>query len=264
MEPDLLSDNVTTRLEALAALDGWPDSTPLPQELCQDLLQCLRHSKKAVQRRAAEHLVRFARIQPEIISLLREKLSDPDPRLRWTAAFTLAQMDLSTPLPLLVLLENLGHEESDLRWAAATAVITLGQKHSQIKPDLVQLARQGNPTQRRMSLYCLRDLGWEDSAVIEVFLAATRDEAAGVRLAALSGIGKLKQQNADLVHSAVRRATRLLQADPEIGVRRAAAAALGQRGEFSPEVRAALEEAAQGADTSLRKAAEAALKRLGF
>jgi HEAT repeat protein len=260
MEPDLLSDNVSARLEALAALDGWPDNAPLPQELCQDLLQCLSHTKKAVQRRAAEHLVRFARIQPEIISLLREKLSDSDPRLRWTAAFTLAQLDLSTPLPLSVLLENLGHEESDLRWAAATAVITLGQKHSQIKPDLVRLARQGNPTQRRMSLYCLRDLGWEDLAVIEVFLAATWDEAAGVRLAALSGLAKLKQQNADLLHNV----TRLLQTDPEIGVRRAAAAALGQRGEFSPEVRAALEEAARGVDTSLRKAAEAALKRLRF
>jgi HEAT repeat protein len=264
MERDLASDHVTACLEALTALDGWPERTPLSEELCQGLLQCLGHAKKTIQRQAAEYLVRFARIQPEIISLLREKLSDPDLRLRWTAAFTLAQMDLSTSLSLSVLLENLGHEESDLRWAAATAVITLGQKHSQIKPDLVQLARQGNPTQRRMSLYCLRDLGWEDPAVIEVFLAATWDEAAGVRLAALSGMGKLKQQNADLSQSAIRHAIRLLQQDPEIGVRRAAAVALGQRGEFSSETRAALEEAAQGADTSLRKAAEAALKRLRF
>jgi HEAT repeat protein len=211
-----------------------------------------------VQRQAAGHLVRFAPLQPEIISLLTEKLSDSDPRLRWTAAFTLAQLDLPAPVPLPVLLENLGHEESDLRWAAAMAVVTLGQKHSQIKPDLVRLARQGNPTQRRMSLYCLRDLGWEDPSVIAVFLAATQDEAAGVRLAALSGIGKLKQENADLIGNIIR----LLQEDPDLGVRRAAAIALGQKGKSSPQVQTALEEAARGVDASLRKAAEIALKRL--
>ncbi len=254
----LASDYVTVRLEALAALDGWHEKTPLPQELCQGLLHCLSHAKKAVQRRAAEHLIRFARMQPEIISLLTEKLSDPDPRLRWTAAFTLAQIDLPAPVPFPVLLENLGHEESDLRWAAAVAVVTLGQKHPQLRPDLVQLVRQGNSTQRRMGLYCLRDLGWEDPSVIEVFLAATRDEAIGVRLAALSGIGKLRQQNADLTHGVIR----LLREDPDIGVRRAAAAVLGRRGNLSPQVQAALEEAAGGTDASLRKAAEASLKRL--
>ena len=118
----LFSDDISVRLAALAALGEQDDQFFLPAGVLHGLLHCLGHNRKAVQRGAAGQLVRFARTQPEIVTALLSKLADPNPRVRWTTAFTLAQLDLPEPAPLLVLMENLGHEESDLRWAAATAM----------------------------------------------------------------------------------------------------------------------------------------------
>jgi HEAT repeat protein len=51
-------------------------------------------------------------------------------------------------------------------------------------------------------------------------------------------------------------------ADPDAGVRRAAAAALGTLGQGSADVRAALETAAAATDGALRRAAERSLRLL--
>src|SRR5207245_5099602 len=134
------------------------------------LLHRLGHGRKSVQRGAAGQLARFARTQPEIVTALLGKLADPDPRVRWTAAFTLAQLDLPEPTPLPVLMENLGHEESDLRWAAATAVLRLAAHHPPVIEELRRLAGAGNAVQRRMALYCLRDLAQTSPDVQAVYL----------------------------------------------------------------------------------------------
>ena len=93
----LFSDDAPTRLAGLAALEAQSDYLSLPPEVCRGLLLCLGHSRKAVQRGAATQLVRFSRTHPELVMALTKKLADPDPRVRWTAAFTLAQLDLPEP-----------------------------------------------------------------------------------------------------------------------------------------------------------------------
>jgi len=132
----LFSPDVSDRLAALAALAERGDDSPLPPDVLRGLLHCLGHNRKAVQRGAAGQLVRFAHAQPEIVTVLIDALSDADPRMRWTAAFALSQINLSEPTPLPVLIENLGHEESDLRWAAATAVLRLAQQHPRVIAEM--------------------------------------------------------------------------------------------------------------------------------
>ena len=254
----LFTDNPNKRIAALSTLNEASDLAQLPSEIIHGLLTCLSDHTKAVQRSAAEQLVRFAPKQPEIIDALQEKLSDADARLRWTAAYTLSQLPLPKPFPLPVLIENLAHQESDLRWAAATAILRLAHQHAAVLAEMRTLASTGNPVQRRMALYCLRDSAQTDPSAQQVYLTSLTDTESGVRLAGLSCLGKLKcaltEAEPQLVH--------LLAHDPDIGVRRATAVTLGQLGMTSSTVREALRKAAHGEDRSLSKAAAEALKKI--
>jgi HEAT repeat protein len=211
-----------------------------------------------VQRGAAAQLVRFSRPQPEIVTALIQKLTDSDSRVRWTAAYALSQMDLPEPAPLPVLIENLGHEESDLRWAAATAVLHLAAHHSRVVDEILTLARTGNAVQRRMALYCLRDLGETGLQTQAVYRASLSDSDSGVRLAGLSCLGKLKLASEDACETLLC----MLETDSDPGVRRAAAATLGQLGNSAPAVIEALRKAARSDDGGLSKAAAGALEKL--
>jgi HEAT repeat protein len=254
----LFSDDVTARLDALATLAEQVDLPSLPQPVLHGLLDCLGHTRKAVQRGAAAQLVRFAPGSPDIKSALIDKLTAPDPRVRWTAAFTLAQLDLPEPFPLSVLIENLGHEESDLRWAAATAVLRLAALHPHVTAEMVRLAGAGNAVQRRMALYCLRDLGETGQKARAAYFASLADPDPMVRLAGLSCLGKLKIVTATAQDTLLH----LLEADPDPGVRRATAVTLGQIGNSAPAIIGALIKTTRQDDASLKKAATGALERL--
>lgn len=271
----LLADADHARLAALALLELESTEMSLPDEVVRSLLACLGHATKKVQRGAATVLIRFAVRQPEIIEALTHKLTDPDPRLRWTAAFTLSQLDLPRSAPqdvssnqtqlldtstlLPVLIENLGHQESDLRWAAATAALQLARHHTQdVVPAIIQLVHTGNAVQRRMALYCLRDLEQTDQAAQEAYLASLHDRDPMVRLGSLSCLGKLR-----LTSEAMRAAMlRLLEHDPDMGVRRSAALTCGHIGDTDTHIVETLQRTAQSDDSSLRKVSTGALKKL--
>ena len=273
----LLADDDLTRLSALALLESEGTETSLPDDVVRNLLACLGHRTKKIQRGAATVLVRFAPQQPDIIAALTHKLTHPDARLRWTAAFTLSQLDLPAPSPqrvnvssnqtqlldtftlLPVLIENLGHQESDLRWAAATAVLQLARHHSQdVAQAMIQLVNTGNAVQRRMALYCLRDLKQTDQAAQTAYLASLHDQDPMVRLGGLSCLGKLQ-----LISGAMRAAIlRLLEHDPDMGVRRAAAVTCGQLGDTDSILIEALQRASGADDKSLNRAATGALRQL--
>ena len=254
----------SARLAALAELEQASDELVLPSAVVDALLGCLGDHNKAVQRRAAQQLIRFSSRQPAIIELLRDGLTASQPRLRWTAAYALAQLPLPEPWPLAALLENLGHQESDLRWAAATALLRLMGRHASVLTRLLDVARSGNPVQRRMALYCLRDADQTGPAARQVYLESLSDQHAGVRLAGLSCLGRCPPHHADTDADTDADAAliRILATDPVSGVRRASAASLGQRGGRSPAVVNALHQAADDPDPSLARAAAAALKKL--
>jgi len=273
----LLADDDHIRLSVLALLEVEKTLTSLPEDVTRGLLACLGHATKKIQRGAATVLIRFASRQPEIVEVLTHRLTDPDSRLRWTAAFTLSQLDLPHPSPqgvnvssnqtqlldtstlLPVLIENLGHQESDLRWAAATAVLQLSHRHAQdVAHAMIQLVNMGNAVQRRMALYCLRDLKQTDQAAQSAYLTSLRDEDPMVRLGGLSCLGKLR-----LTSGAIRAALlRLLEYDPDMGVRRSAAMTCGQSDDTDTHIVEALRRTAQSDDNSLRKVSTGALRRL--
>lgn len=258
LSDQLSLDNFRIRLAGLAELRQASDALVLPSRVIDGLLGCLGDHNKAVQRGAAHQLVRFSAHQPAIIEALCDKLTDPQPRIRWTAAYALSQIPLPAPRPLPVLIENLGHQESDLRWAAATALLQLAERHPSVLTRLLDVARSGNPVQRRMALYCLRDADQTGPAARQVYLSSLTDQQPGVRLAGLSCLGKCPSGGPDIESALIR----ILAADPDIGVRRASAASLGQRGVCSPAVADALGQAAGGQDRSLARAAAAALRKL--
>jgi HEAT repeat protein len=209
-----------------------------PEEL-EALADCLGHGRKAVQRPAAEAFAALQAAGVGVDSILERSLRACDPRRRWGAAFAMSLVGEPPARTVPVLLETLGADDGDVRWAAASILLRV-KDHAGLIGWLVDLLARGTATQRKMALYCLRHLHARSAAVERAVAAALGDAAWGVRLAAIAVLPRV----------AVDRAA-------------AAAAALGALGHRAARVVAALRGAAAGADRSLRKAAEGALGRLG-
>jgi len=178
------------------------------------------------------------------------------PRDRWAAAFALAKIGSPPHEVLPVLIEHLGDADGDMRWAAAESLVRLPWRAEVVK-ELSALLRDGNPAQRKMAAYCLRDLQAGSLALDALLRAALDDADAGVRIAAMSALTRLGTDRRSAAQCVV---ARLDDEDP--GVRRAAAGSLGRLGESSPEVLAALHRASHSADPSMRRAAEHSLRLL--
>ena len=248
--------------ELVTAFDGLTAQSPplpLPDDLLRILFACLGHRAKKVQRGAAAVLVRSAPRHPAVVAGLHARLTDRDARVRWTAAFALSALALPDPSPLPVLIENLGHQESDLRWAAHTAILRVARRHPRTVLDaMLRLAHAGNAVQRRMALYCLRDLQQTDGNAQAAYFRSLSDTETTVRLAGISCLGKLRVTSEPLRNALVG----LLKDDADFGVRRAAAVACGQIGDASPRIIEALKGAADADDASLAKAAVKAIEKV--
>jgi len=250
----LRSAAVADRLAAIAALTAQGSADP--EELAA-LVECLAHPAKAVARRAAEACGVLSRRGVGVRDVLLRHLTAPDMRRRWGAAFALSMLGEPPPESAAALLEALGCDDGDIRWAAADILRRL-----QGRPDLLDrlcaLLREGNAAQRKMAAYCLRDLDARRDVVAPALSAALDDSEPAVRLAAMSALARLC---VDRAAAARRIALRL--SDVDAGVQRAAAATLGQLGERSEPVLAALRAAAGSSDTSLQRAANRSLRILG-
>jgi HEAT repeat protein len=124
-----------------------------------------------------------------------------------------------------------------------------------VRPTLVALVGEGNAPQRKMALYCLRDLGTGDAEELAAARRALGDREPGVRLAAIAMLAaRAPRAAAADVAACVR------DADP--GVRRAAAATLGALGVRDAVIVDALTAASRSDDASLARAAAGALRRL--
>jgi HEAT repeat protein len=219
------------------------------------LIACLGDPDKAVQRRAADALSRVGD-RSAIQAALERGLRAPDPQLRWGAAYALARTSGPARATLPVLVESLGHDDGDRRWAAAERLVALGETWPEGVADaLGAAARTGGAVTRRMVLYCLRDLGSHGAVTEELVCRAFSDDDPGVRLAALATLPRCGSGE-----RVVDAAVRLLEADPHVGVRRAAAAALA-RCPTDPAAARALARALESDDPGLVRAATRALRR---
>jgi HEAT repeat protein len=221
------------------------------------LLAVLGADTKAEQRGAAEAIAVLARAGVAVDPLLARALGDEAPRRRWGAVYAWSRLGPVPPACVPVLLDALGAVDGDLRWAAATIIRALGDR-PEVHTALRELLHSANGLQRKMALYCLRDLGSRGSTLELEMLAALDDPDPAVRLAAMSALVQLAGDR-----PAAARAVALRLHDVEAGVSRAAAAALGRLGEADDDVIDALRRARDAGDPALTRAAARALAALG-
>ncbi len=231
--------------------------------MIESLIHELGDAHKTIQRRAIDELVAIATTgDPLIIEKIRESMASADRRVRWAAAYALAQigagafaMDSAD-----VLCEAMGDDDGDIRWAATNLMVRLGRENLvEIGARLLKLAADSDHNARKMALYCIRDLGIAGPELLDVVEGAVHDSDLHVRLAALSVLSRIR----DASGRAVRIILECMKSDSDAGVRRAAASALGNIQHAGADVTAALASAAADhADESLARAARGALDRL--
>jgi HEAT repeat protein len=253
MSQALLDGPPEARAAAIAALVA-SHAAPNAAEL-DALRDCLGDQRKLVQRRAAEAFEALAGRGIEIEGLLQAALQAPDVRLRWGAAYALSRIGRLPLEALPTLVDVMGLEDGDLRWAASEL---LKQLAAGARPRVVAslLATAQTPgAQRKMALYCLRDLDVAEAS--EIAREALSDPHLETRLAALALLAKV---HPDPSKAAPLIAALIDDADPRM--QRAAAATLGNLAVRTDEVVAVLQRAASSSDPSLRRAAERSLRVL--
>ena len=196
------------------------------------LIESLAHSDRAVVRTAIDSLVTAGHERPEVRESLNRLLQEVASEKRWPVAYTLGQLSQPSSSCLDTLMEALGSEDPDIRWATLQLLIRLGKTDKRIPPLVSDLLNTGNPTQRRMAVYCLRDLGLEDRSV-QLQCLGDRDPL--VRVAAVTALSKQSQLSDDVMRVLVR----LNSDDTDSRVRNAARFALERFGispdKFSPQ-----------------------------
>ena len=249
----LRAPDVEARVAAIGALAAR--GTAEPDELAA-LAECLGDGRKAVERRSADAFAALHARGVDVEAVLAAALAAPVARRRWGAAFALSLLGDPPSSTLPVLLDALGMDDGDVRWAAA-AIVTRLRDRDQVVRALQDVVRRGSAAQRKMALYCLRDLGARLPDVETAVLAAVDDAEWEVRIAAITSLPHLTRTP----ERAAERLVAVLET-AEARERRAAAAALAALGVRSERVVAALR-AVGDDDPSLRRAADGALLRLG-
>jgi HEAT repeat protein len=252
MRHELSTGTVEQRLRALAALAAAPE--PPDAMLVGPLVECVATDEKILQRRAAEVLARVedrAAVREALLALLRDTSEE-----QWGAAFALSLVSGPIREMLPVCIEAFRHDDRDRRWAAAELAVALGRQES-IAAELRSAVEHGDPQQRKMTLYCVRDLGLDDPDTMGVVVTALRDAEPGVRLAALATLRTCGGST-----PAAEAIARVLDGDGDAGVRRAAAVTLGAFPDAAA-ARAALVRAAEGGDADVQRVARGVLGRIG-
>lgn len=256
----LRSNRDSDRLNALMSIVA-SDGPTLSNEIITAIAACLAADSKTIRRRAADALAAAAHRDSNVAALIRQGLNSDDRRIRFGTAYALGAIDGGLDLDATpALCEALGDADGDVRWAAAELLVRLGHRESRrLGDDLLELLRGGNSPTRKMALYCIRDLELDSEDFLRAGAAATGDEDAHVRLAALALLASSFASREE----AVTRMLERLEGDSDLGVRRAAAIALGaSRGEPARVAQALQQAAGQSADESLARAARTALDRI--
>jgi len=223
------------------------------------LIKSLDQPDKKALREGVEALISMASSTPEVADRLRALLCRAPAEKRWPIAYVLAQISPLSTECLDALKGALGENDPDIRWAVALLLVRLAKKSdSGVAAHLIDLLDSGKPTQRRMAVYCLRDIGTED------LLRAALQHALGdseplVRVAAVTSLKAFPETG----RAATDQLLRLVSSDPDSRVRASAALALAHLSPPTEKVSRALNDAARSSDSKLAKAARAALAILG-
>lgn len=233
------------------------DTSPSEPEV-NALIADLEHSEKPIIRAAVNALVSLAQASPELKDALQRKMGEPQVKNPWAIAYVLAHLPQPPHDVTQRLLECLDHPDPDIRWAIGLLLVQLAHRDDAMTRQLLRLCASGNALQRRMAIYCLRDLNLQDAASTRAFFIALGDPDPLVRIAAAAGLKRKTRLDA-------REKDALLTAfleDPDSRVRSVAAVTLAQKGEPSERFVRALNLAVSSENDQIRRAANAALSLL--
>jgi HEAT repeat protein len=223
------------------------------------LIASLEQSDKRAVRKSVDALISRANSAPDIAAKLRVALDRAPAEKRWPIAYVLAHVSpLSTPC-LEALMNALDVSDPDIRWAVVLVLVRLGKNpESGVALRLIELVRSAKPTQRRMAVYCLRDIGADDPAQRQAVQRALGDPDPLVRVAAVTSLKAFPM----IGGNATDQLLQLVSSDPDSRVQSSAAMALAHLGPPTEKVSRALNDAALSSDNRLAKAARAALALL--
>ncbi|MSP38048.1 MAG: hypothetical protein EXR70_06120 [Deltaproteobacteria bacterium] len=219
------------------------------------LIADLDHPDKPTLRAAVDELIVLAANSEAVRAILDQRLSEPDHRNYWPVAYVLGHLPKPSGVAIRTLLQTLDHPEPDIRWANSLLLVKIAKREGSVFSLLIDLCRNGTANQRRMAVYCLRDLELNDAASLQAIVDLLSDTDATVRVAATTSLKTRRDEN-----KRVRQA--LLDSylnDEDIKVRNAAAVTLASFGAPSEDFLRALNEAAKSNDNQARKAATVAL-----
>ena len=222
------------------------------------LIADLDHTDKPTIRAAVDALVPLAAQSAEIRFLLDQRLNQPGHKTHWAAAYVLGRLPQPSRAAIQILLEALDHPAPDIRWAIALLIVRIAKGDGDLTKLLIDLCAAGTANQKRMAIYCLRDLALTDSASMSSFFAALEDSDPTVRVAAVIAL----KARSDVDARGKDRLCEIYLRDADPRVRHAAAITLANLGAPSEEFLAALGENTASQDAQTKKAACAALALL--
>ena len=219
------------------------------------LIADLDHPDKPTLRAAVDELIVLAAKSDQVRETLDHRLIEADHKNSWPAAYILGHLEKPSGVAIRTLLQTLDHREPDIRWAISLLLVKIAKREGSVVNLLIDLCRNGTANQRRMAVYCLRDLELADGESLRAIIDLLSDADATVRVAATTSLKSRSDEN-----ERVRQA--LLESylnDGEIKVRNAAAVTLASFGAPSEDFLRALKKAAESDNGQARKAAAVAL-----
>ena len=218
----------------------------------------LDHHDKPTIRAAVDSLIPLARESLELRTLLSHRLTADGHKNYWPAAYILGHLDDPSSACITNLLETLDHPDPDIRWAMALLLQQIARAEHNVVELLSELCSRGTTKQKRMALYCIRDLARSDSVTLAVLLTALSDADPTVRVSAAICL----KQRADLDDSGKKILMEVYASDADPKVRHTVAIALASLGSPSTEFLIRLNQNSNSDDAQTKKAAIAALNLL--
>jgi len=231
--------------------------TMLDSEIAALIADLDQHDKPTI-RAAVDVLIPLAEQSPDLRDLLHERLARSGQRNYWPVAYILGQLPSPSDAVVRILLDALDHREPDIRWAMALLLIRIAKQDSNVVSRLIDLSASGTANQKRMALYCIRDLDLRDAASLAASVNALSDVDPTVRVTAAICL----KVRPDVKETGKTLLLKAYLEDSDLRVRNAAAIVLANLGSPSEEFLIALHAARESKNGQTRKTAVAALDLL--
>src|SRR4029077_18542548 len=229
-----------------------------PDSKIAALVTDLEHFDKPKIRAAVDALIPLAAESAALQTTLSDALNNPQLKNHWSVAYILGHLPQPSGAVVRTLLAGLDHREPDIRWAIALLLVRMAKAEGSLVQLLIELCATGTSNQKRMAVYCIRDLNLTDSLSLLALLKALRDADPSVRVAAVTSL----KTRGDIDVSVRDSLVQVFSSDPDPKVRNAIAITLAQMGSPSEEFLTALKKAGESENAQIKKAAFAALALL--